>query len=36
MNNRMNVKEVLIFLLGFIMFCIVSTLDYNIMILSLQ
>lgn len=29
----MNIKEVLIFLLGFVMFCIVSTLDYNIMIL---
>ena len=36
MNNRMNVKEVLIFLLGFIMFGLVGAMDFNIMILSLQ
>lgn len=33
MNNKMNIKEVLIFILGFIMVGLVGSLDLNLMLL---
>lgn len=36
MNNKMNVKEILIFLLGFILCGLVGAMDFNIMLLCLE
>ena len=30
---KVSVNDLVVFLIGFIMFCIVSTLDYNVMML---